>query len=50
MDNIERARQERRAAMMAAENLSDAQAAGTVTFECGTIPSSNLTVLVEVIT
>lgn len=37
-------------ALMDAEVEAISQAAGTVTFECGTIPSSNLTVLVEVIT
>ena len=37
-------------ALMDAEVEAISQAAGTVTFECGTIPSSDLTVLVEVIT
>lgn len=37
-------------ALMDAEVEAISQAAGTVTFECGTIPSSNLTVLVEVFT
>lgn len=37
-------------ALMDAEVEAISQEAGTVTFECGTIPSSNLTVLVEVIT
>lgn len=37
-------------ALMDAEVEAISQAAGTVTFECSTIPSSNLTVLVEVIT